>query len=128
MLKWIPFLLLLLVGCTTAKQTSIGMGDVSVPKLFHPTLGWLDRSDSHYERYLGMFRRGYWDCIMRYIEDINYVPKKSERENAVGWLSEIVGYADGYVAAEKDMDRNIKRFGKQRTAAYLKEVEEGGGF
>src|SRR5213593_2256218 len=78
MLKWIPFLLVLLVGCSTAKQPSVGMGDVPVPKLFHPTLGWLDKSPSHYERYLEMFRRGYWDCTTKYMEDINYVPKKSD--------------------------------------------------
>ncbi len=119
--------MVLLVGCSTPKQPSIGMGDVPVPKMFHPTLGWLDRSDSHYERYLGMFRRGYWDCIMKYMEDINYVPKNSDGY-ACGWMSEVAGYADGYAAAERDMNRNIKRFGKVRTAEYLKEVAEGGGF
>src|SRR5258708_5486577 len=42
------------------------MGDVPVPKYFHPTLGWLEKSPSHYERYLQMFREGYWDCVMNY--------------------------------------------------------------
>ena len=32
----IPFLLVLLVGCSTPKQPEVGMDDVSVPKAFHP--------------------------------------------------------------------------------------------
>ena len=72
-----------------------------------------------------MFRQGYWDCIERYIEDINYVSKKSD-SYANGWLSEIAGYGDGYVAARRDVQKNIKRFGKERTAKYLKEIGEGG--
>ena len=90
MRKWIPLLLLLIAGCKTQKP-SIGMGDVPVPKYFHPTLGWLEKSPSHYERYLQMFREGYWDCVMKYIEDINYVPQKSDRY-ANGWMSAIAGY------------------------------------
>jgi hypothetical protein len=125
MRKWIPFLFVLLAGCRSPKQPEIGMGDVHVPKVFHPNLGWIDRSPSHYERYLEMFRKGYWDCISKYMEDINYVPLKSDYY-ACGWLSEVAGYSDGYGAAEKDMERNIKRFGKARTAEYLKEVADGG--
>jgi hypothetical protein len=102
------------------------MDDVPVPKGFHPSLNWIDEAPSHYERYLGMFRHGYWDCIKKDIEDINYVPQESDRY-ANGWLSEIAGYNDGYLAAEKDMQRNIKRFGKVRTAKYLKEIADGGG-
>lgn len=125
MQKWVPLLFLLLVGCKTASQPEIGMDDVPVPKEFHPTLGWMDRGPSHYERYLGMFREGYWDCIKDYMQDINYVPQKSDRE-ANGWMSEIEGYADGYRAAEKDMNRNINHFGKARTSQFLKRVKAGG--
>ena len=71
-----------------------------------------------------MFRQGYWNCIAKYVEDINYVSKKSD-SYANGWMSEIAGYSDGYAAAERDMQRNIKRFGKERTAKYLKEIWEG---
>jgi hypothetical protein len=120
------FGLILLAGCSTPKQPEIGMDDVSVPKEFHPSLGWIDETPSHYERYLEMFRRGYWGCIKEYIQDIDYVPKKSDCY-ANGWLSEIAGYNDGYLAAEKDMQRNLRRFGKARTAKYLKEVWDGGG-
>src|SRR5215471_1029902 len=120
------FALLLVVGCRTQKQPAIGMGDVRVPSEFHPTLDWLDKAPSHYERYLGMFREGYWDCVTKYHEDVNYTLKKSDTY-ANGWLSEVAGYADGYIAAERDMQRNIRLFGKERTAKYLQEVWDGGG-
>lgn len=97
------------------------MGDVRVPSMFRPTLNWLDRAPSHYERYLEMFRDGYWDCIAKYHDDINYVFQKPD-SYANGWMSEVAGYDDGYKAAEKDMQRNIKRFGKERSAKYLQEV------
>jgi hypothetical protein len=62
--------------------------------------------------------------MRRYSEDIGYVPKGTDRA-ACGWMSEVAGYADGYVAAQQDVERNIKRFGKDRTAQYLKKVENG---
>ncbi len=70
-----------------------------------------------------MFRQGYWDCIKRYIGDINYVPQKSDAY-ANGWMSEVMGYSDGYQRAERDMERNIRLFGKERTARYLKDVSD----
>ena len=126
MRNWTPLVLILFLGCSTPKQPEIGMDDVLVPKDFHPSLGWIDEAPSQYERYLGMFREGYWDCIKAYIKDINYIPQKSDRD-ANGWMSEIAGYNDGYIAAEKDMERNIQRFGRPRTAKYLKDVSDGGG-
>jgi hypothetical protein len=114
-------LLFLTVGCKTQNQPSIGMDTVRVPKEYQTSLGWIDKAPSQYERYLGMFREGYWDCIMKYLEDMNYVPTKADRD-ANGWISEIEGYQDGYRAAERDMERNIQRFGKDRTLRYLKTV------
>ena len=75
-----------------------------------------------YEGYFEMYRQGYWDCIGRYAQDINYVPKKSDRDNAGGWLYEVQGDSDGYKAAEKDMAQNLKRFGKAQMAQYLKQL------
>ena len=72
-----------------------------------------------------MFRDGYWDCVTKYHEDIDYVFQKSD-SYACGWMSEVAGYGDGYKAAERDMQRNIKRFGKERTATYLQEIWDGG--
>jgi hypothetical protein len=120
------FTLLLVIGCRTQEHPKIGMGDVHVPSEFHPTLNWLDKPKSHYERYLEMFREGYWNCITKYHENINYMLKKPDTY-ANGWLSEVAGYADGYMAAERDMQRNIRLFGKERTAKYLRDVWDGGG-
>ncbi len=73
-----------------------------------------------------MFRRGYWQCIENYAEDINYVNKPSDFI-ACGWGSEVSGYSEGYKSAENDMQRNIKRFGKDRTAKYLRSIWQEGG-
>lgn len=116
----------LLAGCSTTNQPELGRDIVNVPKYYPPTLGWIDEAPSQYERYLMMYRQGYWDCVKKYIQDINYIPQKSDTY-ANGWMSEIQGYSDGYVAAEKDMASNLKRFGKARTAQYLQVVKEGGG-
>lgn len=119
-------LLVLAAGCATPTQPKIGGGDVPVPKHFHPYLNWVDQSPSDYERYLSMYRQGYWDCAKMYAKDINYIPQKSDTY-ASGWGSEIEGYADGYIAAEKDVNRNIKQFGRARVSPYLKEIFEGNG-
>ncbi len=111
MRKWIPILFLLMAGCQTPKQPQVGMNDVHVPKVFHPSLNWIDEAPSHYERYLGMFRQGYWDCIKRYIENIDYVSQKSDAY-ACGWLSEVAGYSDGYTAAERDVKKTSKGSGR----------------
>jgi hypothetical protein len=39
-----------------------------------------------------------------------------------GWAFEVEGYADGHTAADRDVRKNIERFGKERTAAYLKDL------
>jgi len=125
MRKLIPLLLLALAGCSTPNQPEIGRADIHVPKMFHADSGWIDRAPSQHERYLQMFREGYWDCINRYVESIDYVPKASD-SYANGWMSEVAGYSDGYFAAMQDVQKNIMRFGKQRTAAYLKSIAAGG--
>jgi hypothetical protein len=119
---------LVLAGCATPREPTIGRGegDINVPKCFHPTFGWIEEAPSPYERYLEMYRQGYWACIERYTQDINYIPKKSDAYGN-GWPSEIEGYGDGYTAAEKDMARNLKLFGKERTKQYLKEVWQSDG-
>ena len=119
--------LLALSGCSTPKQPEIGRGEIHVPSAFHADPGWMDEGDSDYERYMQMYKKGYWECVKTYIANINYVPKKSDTY-ASGWMSEILGYSDGYFAAERDMKRNFARFGKPRTAEYLKLVADGGGF
>lgn len=121
MRKWIPLLFVLLLGCAAPRQPEIGNVRIHVPKEFPISIGWVDKTPTHYERYLEMFRNGYWDCVLKYYENINYVLQKPDTY-ANGWMSEIAGYADGYYAAEKEMQRNLKLFGKERTAAYLKRI------
>lgn len=99
---------------------------VHVPKMFPLGVGWIDEAPTDYERYLEMFRQGYWQCIRNYAGDINYVSKESDYI-ANGWGSEISGYSDGYSAAEMDMQKNIRRFGKDRTARYLRSIWQDGG-
>jgi hypothetical protein len=94
--------------------------------MFRHGVGWFLDVPTDYERYLDMFRRGYWQCIENYAEDINYINKPSDFM-ASGWGSEVSGYADGYKAAERDMQKNIKRFGKDRTAKYLISIWQEGG-
>lgn len=113
---------LTIVGCVAAKQPEVGQVDIHVPKMFRHGVGWGTYGSSDYERYLEMFRHGYWQCIENYTKDINYVSKESDYI-ANGWGSEVSGYSDGYAAAERDMQKNIKRFGKDRTAKYLGSLE-----
>jgi hypothetical protein len=121
------FLLLLLAGCATPKSPEVGRVDVQVPAMFRHGIGALNvDAPTDYERYLVSFRSGYWDCIRRYVEDINYAPRDSDSYGN-GWASEVSGYGDGYQAAERDMQRNFERFGKERTAQYLKDVDEQSG-
>ncbi len=128
MRKWIPIFLVFLVGCSTPKQPEVGRGTIHVPKEFKPSLGWIGVPTTQYEFYLESYRAGYWDCIENYIGNINYVSTKSDYDKQVGWGSQVFGWQDGYAAAEKDMHRNFERFGKKRTAEYLKEIADGGGF
>ena len=121
-------LLVLLAGCSTPKQPEVGRGTIHVPKEFKPSLGWIGVPTTQYEFYLESYRAGYWDCIENYIGNINYVSTKSDYDKQVGWGSQVFGWQDGYAAAEKDMHRNFERFGKKRTAEYLKEIADGGGF
>lgn len=122
--NWILLSLVLLAGCSTPNQPEVGMGEVPIPKRYHPDLIYMDMGPSDHERYLDAYERGYWDCIIRYCKDINYVPKDSDSYGN-GWGSEVEGYGDGYTAAEKDMARNFRRFGRVRTAQYLEKVWEG---
>jgi len=124
MKKWIILISLLLAGCRTSSQPELGDSEIKVPKYWHPTVAGIFDFEQRtaYEGYFEMYRHGYWDCIGRYAQDINYVPKESDGDNACGWLYEVQGHVDGYTAAEKDMARNLKRFGKARMAQYLKEL------
>ena len=108
-----------------ANEPQIGRIDIDVPEMFRHGVGWLGGIPSDYERYLEAFGRGYWSCIMNYMKDINYVSLPNDYTSS-GWGSEISGFGAGYEAAEKDMQRNLKRFGKERTAQYLKYVWNGG--
>jgi hypothetical protein len=123
MKKWIILIPLLISGCRTPSQPELGNRDIKVPKYWHPTVGGIYGMEpsTAYQAYFGMYRHGYWDCIGRYAQDINYVPKESDAYGN-GWAYEVQGYGDGYVAAEKDMARNLKRFGKARMAQYLKQL------
>ncbi len=84
------FLLLAVAGCSTPKQSEIGRGEIHVPSEFHADLGWIVEGSNDHQRYMEMYKSGYWDCIKMYISDINYIPKKSDTY-ADGWMSEIMG-------------------------------------
>jgi hypothetical protein len=117
-----------LSGCSTPKQPKVGGGIIHVPKEYEPNLGWIGVATTDYEFYLESYREGYWDCIQNYIGNIEYVSTASDYDKQVGWMSQITGWQNGYSAAERDMHSNIERFGKKRTAEYLKEIADGGGF
>ena len=123
--KWIPLLFVFLAGCSTPKQPEIGNEIIHVRKEFKPTLGWMDGGTTQYEFYLEAYRAGYWDCIENYAGNIDYITTDVDWDKQCGWMSQVVGWQDGYAAAERDVRRNIKRFGKERTAKYLKELPDG---
>ena len=125
MWKWTPVFLLFLVGCSTPKQPVIGNEAIHVRKEFKPTLGWIEGGSTQYEFYLEAYRAGYWDCIENYAGNIDYVTTDADWDKQCGWMSQVIGWQDGYAAAERDVRRNIKRFGKDRTAEYLKNLPDG---
>jgi hypothetical protein len=124
MKKWIILVSLLIAGCRTPSEPELGNRDIKVPRYWHPIVGGIYDFEPRtaYEGYFEMYRHGYWDCIGRYAQDINYMPKKSDSDNASGWLYEVQGYSDGYKAAEKDMAHNLKRFGRAHMTQYLKQL------
>ena len=127
MRRYLPLILLCLAACETPTQPKLGRAHVQVPRIFAATSGWIDGAPSDCERYLSMYRQGYWECVRKYTENIDYQPAPSDYI-ASGWGSEVTGFSDGYGAANEDIQKDLRRFGKERTAVYLKEVENGGGF
>ena len=111
----------MLAGCVTPKEPEVGQIDIRVPAMYRHGVGSIIDAPSDYKRYLYNFRNAYWQCVQNYAENINYISKPGDYIGN-GWPSEVDGYYDGYKAAEKDVRRNIKEFGKDRTAKYLYKV------
>ena len=116
--------LLTLAGCVVPTHPRVGREHVVVPKEFSASSGWIDGAPSDCERYLQMYRQGYWDCIRRFMSNIRFAPKDSDRI-ANGWPSEVSGYKDGFLAAQSDVEFDITQFGQELTTRYLKKVGTG---
>ena len=116
-------LILILSGCSIPKNPSFANGEIIVPKQFRGGRGWRSHP-SDYERYLSSYRRAYWRAIEDFVKDPDYLSSKSDYI-ASGWGSEVSGYQAGYIDAEKDIKKNIKYFGKEKTHEFAKQLWEG---
>jgi hypothetical protein len=73
------------------------------------------------EMYLEGYRRGFWQYIEKFAQDINYSYTLSDKA-ASGWGCFVGGWANGYDAAHREIQDNVKEFGLKRTHAKYKEI------
>lgn len=75
---------------------------------------------SSYEYYLSAYEKNYWDCIKNRANDINY-KYTSDDFTGNGWNCAIEGYYNGYMDAEKVINKLVKYYGKQKVQKFLRE-------
>ena len=73
------------------------------------------------QRYMEGFEMGWWRCVDNYRRDIGYQSSRSDYIVS-GWGQFIGGFSNGYRNAERQIRRNIKTFGPERTHAHLLDI------
>jgi hypothetical protein len=97
--------------------------DLEIPREYQAELrGWTNEL-SACQRYMDGFERGWWQCVDNYLGDIGYRTTPADTQ-VNGWGEFIGGFCDGYASAERQIQSNIRRFGAERTHAYLVEITE----
>ncbi len=106
------FLLLSVAGCSTVALSL--EHKIEVPAAYSspaPT----EAGVSPMQRYVDAYERGWWNCVAARIKALD----DPCRNVAVGWPSEVFGYADGSMAADERVKQLLKSFGKDKTHSYL---------
>ena len=97
--------------------------ELEIPRQFQSELrGWTNDL-AGCQRYMSGFERGWWRCVDNHVRDIGYQTTASDT-SVNGWGEYIGGFCDGYASAKDQIRWNIRRFGPERTHAYLVEITE----
>jgi hypothetical protein len=90
---------------------------VDVPNRFRVGRGavWVI-SDA--EKYIDSYERSWWACMEDRGININY---RCTDDDWIGngWPSEVDGFRNGYIDANKLIEKNIRKFGREAVQRYL---------
>lgn len=119
----IPFFVLVLAGCTSVTVPQFAMNEVVVPRQYR-YLASIDIA-SEYEIYLGAYRPGYWDCLNDCRTNLDFAITNLYHPTGYGNPVAIEGYNTGYADAQKDVRKNIRGFGKDKTLSAIRAIWKG---
>lgn len=97
--------------------------EVIVPQEHRAGRQWFYGSSNH-EMYVREYEEGWFSCVERYAENIDYETSDSDLITS-GWPSETEGFRSGYLDALRKIEWNIERFGRESTRSYLQRILEG---
>ena len=107
----------LLAGCASQPELTF-YHRVDVPEQFRFG-GGSPYGTSPYERYLDAYERAFWACVRNRAENIDYQYTLGDIAGC-GWGSEVSGYEDGYLHAEKMINDLVEAYGKEKTRQFIR--------
>jgi len=119
--KAIMLATLVLAGCASIAgedPKELLAHEVIIPKEFRAGMA-NPNLPSAAQRYLDAYDSAWWACIGDFAREIDHVATTSDRAGN-GWPSAVVGFSDGYSAAESRVKKIKDRFGRAQAQALFK--------